>query len=240
MNQSSRMRFMSQLERKISSSRVAAALPELRRQEAPEEDSLQFLWAVSYCDLLMVLMSFFILFFQVSDSASPSALKNVILSLKGDASIVASEKPVLSAETPSAHVLDQLGKALQSEKIKISQDATGRSIVLDFDPNLYPPRGYAFPKGEQSRLERILSRIKPFSKDLLVTFVGHADEARLLHGKSDVIDSNLVLSNLRATRAVEIAFKLGFDPKGVTGQGAGEFSRNTRSLSIKISERGSP
>jgi hypothetical protein len=39
---------------------------------------------------------------------------------------------------------------------------------------------------------------------------------------------------------VEFALNLGFDPRAVTGQGAGEFSRNTRSLSIRITERRAP
>jgi len=31
------------------------------------EDAMQFLWAISYSDLLMVMLTFFIIFFEFSD-----------------------------------------------------------------------------------------------------------------------------------------------------------------------------
>ena len=237
---------MLQPERKLSTPTMTSGLPELPKLETLEEDPLQFLWAVSYCDLLMVLMSFFIIFFQMDETSilveksQPSLADGVILALKKE-NLVDTTKyssPLSPAiAQPVTHNIDMVVKSLSSENIKISQDGITKSITIDFDANLYPPRGYAFPKSERPRLERILHEIKPLSKDLLITFIGHTDETQIAYAKDNIIDSNLILSNLRAARAVEIAFQLGFDPKSVTGQGAAEFSRKTRSLSLKITER---
>lgn len=229
---------MLQPEKKVTTPNSISPFPELPKAETPEEDSLQFLWAVSYCDLLMVLMSFFILFFQINDNKEQaSPVRDVMLALKNETQEVVSKAPAALANRMPSSAIEKLANVLQSENVQIIEDPSGKIITLDFRSNLYPPRGYAFPKSQQAQLEKILKEIKPFSKNLMITFIGHADESKITMIKDNIIDSNLVLSNLRATRAVEIAFQLGFDPMNVTGQGAGEFSRNTRSLSIRISER---
>ncbi len=231
-----------------------------RRVETPsiEEDPLQFLWAVSYCDLLMVLMCFFILFFQLSSPEAPSVLENILLSLKGqnipqatvhdgtgvmrtgvDATIGGGSDfdkltPNLSKVT---HILSEIAQKLKGQDVKILSDLDGKVISIDLAENIYAMGQYSFPPQDRSKLEEILKIVLPYAGAVNLTFVGHSDPTPIAVHRGKVIDSNLVLSSLRATRAVEIALRLGFDPRWTNSQGAGEYNRKTRSLSIRVAER---
>lgn len=210
-----------------------ASLP-VFRQDVVEEDALQHLWAVSYSDLLMVLMCFFILFFQQSD---PKTLDRLILSIKDrTAPVPTSRSAEQQRETASAPGIEVIEAALKASSLPVQARRQGETLFIDLDQDLYRPGAYAFPREREEELSSLLRKMSPYADEIQLTFVGHADE-RAIRRKDKIIDSNLVLSNLRATRAAEFALRQGFDPKFVTAEGAGEFSRNTRSLSLKITER---
>ena len=191
---------------------------EIPKEEIAEEGNLHG-WAVSYCDLLMNLVCFLIIFFN------PDPVK--ILD--------ETKKPVVEHK-----ILDDLKKDLASFDPKFLTTPEDTALSIDFDENIYSLGAYSFPLSQMNRLKEILSKVYPRSKDIILTFVGHADVIKVKNRPGAIIDSNLVLSNLRASRAVEVALKLGFEPRFVRGEGASEFSRVTRSLSIMISERKSP
>ncbi|MEI7441698.1 MAG: hypothetical protein WCK43_08750 [bacterium] len=201
---------------------------EAPKEEIAEEGNLHG-WAVSYTDLLMNLVCFLIIFFN----PDPVEIKTEVLAKT-------TPRPGYSfKEVPTFEhkVLDALEKDLSSFNPKIVVTPDEAALTIDFGENIYELGAYMFPLKQVERLKEILSKVYPKSKDLIVTFVGHADVVKVKHRPGAIIDSNLILSNLRAARAVEVALQLGFEPKFVRGEGASEFSRVTRSLSIKISER---
>ncbi len=224
-----------------------------------EEEGLSGLWAVSYCDLLMVLMSFFILFFQ-ADDVQESVIQNLMLSLSKNKTITSKVSPEKVVEKPSVESVQtspsatpQLGGVdtilAQSEffksaeelfgkdSVRVEKNYQGQVVVIDFEKNIYQSGKYEFPVSHKKNLIELLKLIKPHEKNLNITFIGHTDSSWLLKGtRPKVINSNLVLSDLRAVRALEIALGMGFDMHNLAAQGASSSSRNMRSLSIRIAE----
>lgn len=262
-------------------------------------------WAVSYSDMLMVLMSFFIIFFNLDDSP-PSHLTGLIevlrddslsFEMKNDVDKVKSEGYVkkgtdsgrgIAAVNKNAEVRGgELGKKLSTffnpttkkgesdyppykgnghagtmpkgiqggvtySRIKPKKQKVGKwgsilekndnkseykgGIVIDFQDNLYRLGGYQLDQKSQKEIQRILKMILPYKDGLNVVFIGHSDSVPLKSAKK-TIDSNMILSTMRAAKAVEYAVDNGFDPLWVSSQGLAQNTRNTRSLSIRIMER---
>ncbi|MGK5084271.1 flagellar motor protein MotB [Bdellovibrionota bacterium FG-1] len=225
-------------------------LPKRRREEI-FEDPMQFLWAISYSDLLMVLMSFFVMYFEMSDMPENSPIKEIILTLKKDATAggmgVAAAKPpptatpgaTLGEGGPKRELFKQLTSVLSGEKVSLRQ--FGEEMVAELPDDIFGVGHYNLDGRIKGELARILQLLTPYRDKISVTFVGHTDASAFARGAhTQVVDSNLVLSNLRAVRAVEIALQMGFDPARVFSEGASEHSRHTRSLSIRITERVKP
>lgn len=88
----------------------------------------------------------------------------------------------------------------------------------------------------KKKLEKLFKVLKPYQDYINVVFVRHTDQVPIKN-KFGIIDSNLTLSHLRAAKAVEFAINSGFNPMWVSSQGLSKFTRNTRSLSVRIMER---
>jgi len=238
----------------------------VRRQKKHQvqEDALQFLWAVSYSDLLMVLLSFFVIYSELSQSSKDnpknrSTLESILLAFKGDGAKPAAPKPKLDAEEAVDSKQSGNGVAQSADKksnkpgqslilteiiARVSKDgsvaveANMGSVVINLPPNIFRPGQMNLDAKVRRELGHVLDIIVPFSEQVSISIVGHTDEVPVsaLRNKK-IVDSNLVLSNLRATKAVEFAVSNGFDPRWVSSEGVAEHRRNTRSLSLRITER---
>lgn len=223
-------------------------MPLKRRRSEIYEDPLQHLWAISYSDLLMVLMTFFILFYnfstEVKKDETPGALENIIVALKSKGEGTATgtggggggaAKAIGNSQTP-AQTVGALFQALQERQLNAVIDSHGKEIIIQFGADIFKPGQYTLSQDEKSDISEILKLVKPYEKSLLLTFVGHTD--KIPFGQVNrLVNSNIVLSTLRASRAVEYAILQGISPQALSAQGVGEFERDSRTLSLKISER---
>jgi flagellar motor protein MotB len=253
-------------------------------------------WAVSYADLLMVLMSFFIIFFSLEGDQSKNnktqAMDDIVYELQTDlfalqknssgekltaaqsiktrrapAGITVlnsfnkdikspSETKVLSkhqVDTASQSVNKCLkGTEKQCEPTKLddaisfysigspdpktakaSTIKNNKGIMIDFPKDIFAPGAFNLSDKTQAEVVNVLSKLRPHMGKINLVFVGHTDEIPMGANRK-VINSNLVLSSLRASKAVEIAIKNGFDPVWVSAQGVGEHNRNSRTLSLRV------
>lgn len=225
-----------------------------RKSVLTEEDSLQFLWALSYSDLLMVLMSFFVIYFNFSSSTGELKASDPLTQISlafgsrkptaitegasgadgvgiGDGGIPDAAAP---ATSPLIHTL---AKALRSSGLKITVGSDARSLVLNYEDGFFDRGAYELSDMSLSRLRSSFEIIGQFKKSIKLTFIGHADQLPIRGASGKIINSNLRLSNLRAARAAEYAGAWGFDPAWVWAQGVGQFQRNTRSLSVRVESR---
>ena len=109
-------------------------------------------------------------------------------------------------------------------------------IMIDFADNLYNLGKYDLDPKAMNQINRVLKMIKPYENRLNIVFIGHSDSIPVKASRR-VINSNMLLSSMRAAKAVEYAIGKGFDPFWVSSQGLSQNVRNTRSLSMRIMER---
>lgn len=192
-------------------------------------------WAVSYSDLLMVLMSFFIIYFNLNTEKENVKIEQLAFKLinneilqKQNVTISTNRKIANNDLVEGLNPLFKEGKGEQKQVYK--------EFLIDLPPNIYEVGKYDLSHSVTSKLEKVFDVIREHKKDVDVYFIGHTDVLKFKKNK-DVINSNLVLSSMRAVKAVEYAIKKGFDENQVFVQGLKGQPRNTRSLSLRLVSR---
>jgi len=219
-----------------------------------EEDEQKFAWAVSYCDLLMVLLCFFIIFFESEELTGHSAaiIKRITVDLvamvkdsltppqeavKPGVKMKVEESEAREYETDMEQVSGRIKPLLPGFSLKIIKENMGSVFVINFPKNIYKSGQYKVNDNIKHYLDMIVKTMVPYIGQVIITFVGHTDTVPMKEGK-EVIDTNLILSNLRASKAMEYVIRKGHDPDFFYSRGSVESTRATRSLSIHIREIG--
>jgi flagellar motor protein MotB len=223
-------------------------------------------WAVSYSDLLMVLMSFFVIFFSFNDpkvedkKEQKNLLEKIAVEIqdqkitkvpqnKNPPVAVAqkteqnqtSEKispnpkklPDEAPVNPVAAKFSAISKTLKTNDIPNTLSQSSNTLTIDLPDNLYRQKEFIVNDKVQKYLVRILGILKRDASTLKITFIGHTD-SNVISRPGLYLSNNTDLSSLRASRALSVAIKMGFDQNSLSSQGVQSSIRNTRSLSIKI------
>lgn len=199
-------------------------------------------WAVSYSDLLMVLMSFFVIFFQFTPEKTKGIIQQLAISVgttgagpgvlgKGSGpgtGVIAKEAP---HEKPTIETL--LVDSFKTAKLKVSLEQTTDSLSILLPDDIYRPRGFVVSDEMKTMLSDVMERIRPFASEVDIYFIGHADADPLSQGNPYLSD-NFSLSALRATHALQFALSAGFPKSHLFAQGGAENLRNSRTLSVKV------
>lgn len=204
--------------------------PRIDREEVVEiyEDENSHLWAVAYSDLLMVLLSFFILFYSTDTGQQR---ENLLLDL---ARSIASEPQTVSkgsATTGTEAVFTDLAD-LKSLNVTIVQEK--ENLVINFSNELFRPGRYIIGKKQSAEINKVLDVIAKYKDQVNIYFEGHADSKQIIHRENSVIQDNFILSSMRATHALQLAKKHGFPEKQLFAQANSSNTRNSRSLSLRI------
>jgi len=222
-------------------------------KEDNEVPSVSGDWAVSYSDLLMILIVFFIIFFNVEHAKKTDVVQKVIISLQKELASAATgtsgqnSRTVASVRGKSNFTYEVIGnKKSTNAKIKKSWSKIFNSksknkgekngVFIELSDDLFNRGNYQLTENAKSEIKLILRAVKPYKESVSIVFIGHTDNVRV-NPNAKIIDSNMVLSSLRASKAVEFATNNGFDKFWVSAQGMADNNRNTRSLSIRILER---
>lgn len=212
-------------------------LPRIERDDAihVHEDENQHLWAVSYSDFLMVLLSFFILFF----SAETPQRQRLILELAGHFSGAAGNATGNGPGTGSQKT-QRMPSAMMDhlKNLDVTVDKEKESLIVNFPNDLYAPGQHHITKDKVTLVRNFLEVVKPYQGTVNLYFEGHADAAPLKIHRNEIVVDNFVLSSLRASSALGFARDLGFSDKNMFIQAASSNLRNSRSLSIRIEPRG--
>jgi len=214
-------------------------LPRVERDEMSHvsEDENQHLWAVSYSDFLMVLLSFFVLFF----SAEAPQKQKLILELANhfSSSDPANGSGDGNGTGPGSGNHRMPASVLASLKnLNVTVEKEKESLIINFPNDLYGPGQHKMDKKKLALIENFLNIIKPYKGNVLLYFEGHADDSPIHRHKNNIVVDNFVLSSLRASSALGLARDMGFSEKSMFIQAASSNLRNSRSLSIRIEARG--
>jgi flagellar motor protein MotB len=201
------------------------------------EDDSGHLWAVSYADFLMVLLSFFILFFSVKP-VDKDTLINVIsrvrergLGVGEGLGFPQKQKTVNGSLAPSpAQIVENIKSNLKGIDFKIN-DKT-KSVTFMLADDIYK-QGRILPSVEgQNALKELIELLKPYQESLDIVFVGHTDSDPVKHAKVLGIENNFDLSALRAAAAVRFALSEGLLKEHLFIHGSADNTRSSKSLSI--------
>ncbi len=225
-------------------------LPRIQRSPRSElvETGENMMWAVSYSDLLMVLLSFFILFFsydqkekETKDSITKMVrrFETVTAPVEGSATTVAqapSVAPAPQAEPVAEKVTlsQQLLKVLPADRIQANLD--GDSIILRFGLNAYAPGQVRPPTAIQPQLNQLADILKPYLDEVDIVVVGHADTQKVRRYRKRFSD-NLEVSLARSVRAVRYLENLGIPLAKMRSLGTGDQEISSRTISIILKPR---
>lgn len=198
------------------------------------EDDNQHLWAVSYSDFLMVLLSFFILFYSADENSRESLMQRISLHFSMDQSTTAKTEGV----APVSRIPASLKEL--DPNLKIESSVQNETVYIHLPENFFGPGQYNLSKKQEVYLSQILKRLSPVAGEINLTFEGHSDQAPVTQSKkrNSLIRSNYVLSSLRADGALEIAKKIGYKEDHLFINASSSNKRNSRSLTIKITQQG--
>ncbi len=231
-------------------SKAKPGLPRLGREaERPPVEEGGESWAVSYADFLMVLLSFFILFFSTDAPKKQTIIQQVVASVgaKGSgglpakgASDVAPAGPVAAPGDASAGAsrafrsLATLRTSL-GDLANLDVEPAKQGLVVHLPEDIYD-LGRLDPRRDQAKaLGELLERLGAFRDRIGITVVGHSDRAPVAaKGGRLAIRDNFDLSSLRATRFLQLMVKRGFAPERLAAKGTAEFGRNSRTLSLVL------
>jgi flagellar motor protein MotB len=201
-------------------------------------------WAVSYADFLMVLLSFFILFFSMDKKERVSFIEDFLANQDQDTKSN-DQKSLPKQGDRTAGIdrkVDRLPASIRQMASKldgfyIDQKSSDR-IIISFTDNIYSLGSFDLSKHHVKVLEDLLTKLEPSMPSISITFVGHTDGSTSFKLGNKYVGNNFDLSSLRATKALQNAVKLGFNPKQMFAQGVAEHGRASRTLSLIISPGG--
>jgi flagellar motor protein MotB len=204
-------------------------------------------WAVSYADFLMVLLSFFIVFFSFDEK---SALHNIVVSLNNNAPTAAAGAGagngsgsgagggLLNAEKTDTvekfdtEVLSKVAGVFKLNKTETS--VTKERVVVDLPADVYRLGSYTVPRAQ---LDSVLKALIPYQGEISITVMGYSDSNAFPDGaKKRVVKDNLTLSSMRAAYASNYIQQI-LPQTQVLIQASEEGKRQTRSLSLVIEAR---
>lgn len=225
----------------LNKPRLALVEPRKPLATAPREN---LVWAISYADLLMVLISFFIIFFSFDKKEErDQVLNRIAIGMQGikagsGSDTVAEVGPHETQELRAASEdlkgrVDQWSRELDQAQIKVRKQ--DEYLVADFPDAAYESGEYRVPENLKNDLKTLAAVLKPYVGEVQLVVIGHADQ-RPLRKRNEFLVDNFDLSTLRATQALRFLSTQGISLKYLFAQGASDNDRNQRSLSIEIRE----
>lgn len=214
-------------------------------------------WAVSYADLLMVLLSFFVIFFS-QDKARTDGIINQIVAFQGKETdktgrdepgtggvgkrdlfrgIAASstgdiDKP---GDDPGKSLAEKISEDIETMQLELDP-AEGKATFMMPD-DVYPVSSVELDDRHRQDLKKLLERLLVYKDKVELVFVGHADTLAFRDIPRIVIKNNYDLSAIRATRAIAMAVDIGWPKDVLFSKGASEIERNSRTLSLVIKDK---
>lgn len=204
-------------------------------------------WAISYADMLMVLLSFFVMFFSLKDESPQTfddQLKKISLSMKTVGGQEAGHAPASLGQSTSASEsasakqasaggqnFSDLLQALKIPGVTVIDEKS--QLVLTLDDTAFSSASFTPGPEILTKVDQVVAHLKPFEHSVQMTIVGHTDARRLVP-RNQFLQDNFDLSSLRALKVLKHVIGEGFPENRATARAASSFDRDARSVSIVI------
>jgi chemotaxis protein MotB len=226
------------------------ALKHLVEENNADEVNSDGTWAISYGDMVTLLLTFFILFFSTTKGKGiESSLQTVLLKhLKAEFSEKPVPNPDAVSNTPQTGQLNSAAKQPQlTELVSLSSlgaraQPFGQSVVIDFPDLSFFKFGKAEMTNEGRRALASFARsYVPFAGSYQITIRAFTDDRPVRKLKNRLFTDNLSLSVLRALDGVRVLQKAGIplDRMKTAGFGTLNLSREIlRTIATASKEKG--
>jgi flagellar motor protein MotB len=239
-------------------------MPRINRHEPLRiEEGDSQLWAVSYSDLLMVLLSFFAVYFSFdTPSAANKGVLTIAMSMQGKGfsevrapastgANGAADRGGPAAGAPGGPDADRLartvpkglGDLFTSANAELAGkhvvlESTDKSFIVYLEPDIFDRGGFSLTPDIEKRLHDVLQALLPYKERIEVTVIGHTDVQKLSRRRNQYVTNNFDLSSMRALKALQFMLHEGFPPDQISAQGSAGNLRSSRTLSLRIQLRG--
>ncbi len=221
--------------------KLIPALSRFSTSSTRDRDSILFepeqqVWAVAYADLLMVLLSFFTLFYSASSAPKGRGLVELALSMKGQTgatggSTASASGSVVGLKRTAADAMVDLSDRLKP--FSVESKWQGSSLALHFPDDAFATGSHQVGKELEQELIEVQTALGPHIDRLEFVVIGHADSKPLVPRNAYVRD-NFDLSTQRALSAMRRLQSLGLPRERLMIQGAADNDRAQRSLTLMI------
>lgn len=200
------------------------------------EDETTHLWAISYSDFLMVLLSFFVLFFSLNSDDQKNVIQQIKVATKNVIETADSKNNKNSQDRDLSSL--QLDVSGQFHKLAFKNENSKDSLEIQFPENIYEKSSLKMQNEYESILKELLTHLKEFDQEIDVFFIGHTDQLKVIQKEGRAFLNNYDLSAIRASRAIQTALEVGMRSDSLYSMGASDHSKNSRTLSLLIKVKG--
>lgn len=210
-------------------------------------DESQFLWAVSYSDMLMVLLSFFVIYYNTSETkVTPppqEALQKIAVEVTKTSPTAVpadvSKSVEILAQEPV--LLKNVADRLNPDQLKWVDSENHQTLTIYMPDNAYEVGSFELKGRHRAEFIHMIGIIQKVQKEqaghIAVSVTGHNDDIPIsMRNETPIVSSNAVLAGLRATKAADFAVFLGLNRNYVKAESQQESARSTRSLTIRLME----
>ncbi len=181
------------------------------KKRAEEEIDSEGSWAISYGDMITLLLSFFVIFFSADFKKQKIETANKHLSF--DLSLV-------SLNDDLGGKKDSTLPVLEVPDVKIH--TAGENLIITFGKQSFFESGSTDVKADAKKtLEKFVSKYLPYAGQYQLSIKGFTDKRKVLKLGRKYQD-NLELSVLRSVSAMRVMQKLGIPLKRMEIAGVGE------------------
>jgi flagellar motor protein MotB len=205
-------------------------------------------WAVAYADLLMVLMSFFVIFSSFGTESSQNELYKIAVNLSqissgagtgtragvGSGAGTGTGGVAKEEEKPLQLVLpEDVFSELSRQKLHYINE--GKSVLVSFDGDQFAPGSFEIRADLKNQLSHIADVLAPYKEHIQILVVGHADSQVVKNHINPYMKDNFDVSSLRALAATRYLSQQGISPSHLLSQASSDNEISKRSLSLRIS-----
>ena len=209
-------------------------------QHIESETDSEGSWAISYGDMITLLLCFFILFFTTDSARDYQArLTSAMLAALND------ERKSTEGAAPPLVLLDIGTKAEKGIDLTLvktwngSAHQVGEKLLIEFPGVSFFKSGRTeLTREGRAALEDFTKRYMPYSGQYLANILAFTDHKKVLKSKSRRFDDNLELSALRAVATMRALQKTGIPLQRMRLGGHGELVTTAQELArLPASER---
>lgn len=212
-------------------------------------------WAISYADLLMVLLCLFIGLSVVDDSTKKDdkTLEEIAVAFRNGEKPAENGKtnpPVgnlkveevpgkVGAGTQAAKdlensIYDSLTTTLEKIGVQSELIQERNQILLKFETNLYEKGQIDLDDKAKAKLEEVLLSLDSYKNKIELSVVGHTDKTPVRQMKTRAIQENIDLAVLRASNATKWIRDRGFPQDDLSIEVSDPQADDRRSISLHV------